>query len=372
MLGGCASTEPPKPNLDLPGFEWPLQPPKTEADLPLYLAWDDTLRERVVSVEPRNFFQELDSALSIAAKAGRTPTIYLGLVSTEQRDSPPLVLLTPHDAPDRPTRTEESYSVVGFRLASGECLETVPEPDIGALKVKAKQGGICASLAVAHSLLRRQVVRREWEGVVVKKKVGERERLEWNPEFLKRVYRASGDADNNREITSDQTRRAHTASWNTLWRFRESAPREKIISPGDKPSRGELRAWCNKLKRYLEDKNDDCFINTRGAETTIQNGATITKAIGHLLPVTKIQWSSGRCKIDAIDTGIQDEGVTFASVPFDPGQETWEVTTADVRVADWGSIVWNECALWCFDEEPTRSGVKETDKGEPGMEFRDE
>ncbi|KAA3631099.1 MAG: hypothetical protein DWQ02_16890 [Bacteroidetes bacterium] len=230
----------------------------------------------------------------------------------------------------------------------------------------AKRGGICATLAIAHSLVRRLngLVPREatgnWESVTETNDEGNEV---WDPDFLRTIYRASGDTDGSRGLTNEQIERAHTADYSSSWRIRISRALTAIKREGTDMTNAQLAVKCEDLKNMIEENRDDCLLRLLGKKTV--DGREVT--VGHRMTITGVDCSNGSMKITTINTGRQDRNNDWENVPYNPGEEEWEITPDGINPpAHWEHIDWEESFFSCFDEEPKDPQNVDPTRGEPG------
>lgn len=200
-------------------------------------------------------------------------------------------------------------------------------------------GGICGTLAIAHSLVYRlTVVKRDWSGVI--------DGDHWSDKFLKAIYRATGDGDGNRDIDRDEIDSAHEADWNKRWDIDKSRDWDK------KPEAGnceQLKTWCKRLERYRESEGDDCIIHLRRPTS------------GHYLTPETVTWDEAACHcvVEAPNTGEQDgSGADFKNVPKAPGKQTWkfgpneEIEVTDGPSKNFFNRRYRDAWFACYDEDP--------------------
>jgi hypothetical protein len=229
----------------------------------------------------------------------------------------------------------------------------------------AKKGGICATLAIAHSLIRRlnnlipKNATGEWKGVT--KTVDGKE--VWDEDFLKKIYKASGDNDGKRGLTNEEIEKAHTGDYSSNWKIRVSKPLEGLKTEGAPLTKAQLAAKCEDLKKMLEEKRDDCLLRLLGEKTV--DGKK--KKVGHRMTITGVECADGSIKIKTINTGKQDKNKDWKNVPYEPGEETWEITPNGIKAPPhWQHIDWKSSYYSCFDEEPKDPNNPDKSRGVPG------
>jgi hypothetical protein len=209
------------------------------------------------------------------------------------------------DQPITPDR-EGAYTVVSGAASDESCgtMEIALEATPNGLS-----GGICATLSIAHSLaFRLGVVPIGWDGVLS----GDN----WEADYLKAIYEASGDADAQRGLTREQISRAHTADWNSGYTITQS------LDWTERPAGGKcdvLEDWCNDIIEK-QDERDDCILVVRGG--------SLSRPRGHAMPIQTASWDANACHcvFQTANTGTQDSAAhDFARVSRAPGNQTWEV-----------------------------------------------
>ncbi len=215
-------------------------------------------------------------------------------------------------------------------------------------------GGICATLAITHSLVYKlSVVKENWDGVL--------DGSDWDADFLKAVYRATGDDDGNRDINTDEVDEAHEADWNKKWEVEKSKDWTKKPEDGNCD---DLRAWCEEFKRYREHHGHDCILRTRRPTS------------GHQMTVNTVNWNAAscRCVIETVNTGQQDGAAAdFKGVPKDPGKQSWELgPNEEIEVVagplkNFYNRRYQDAWFVCYESEAVR-GVR---RDEPGDAFPD-
>ena len=231
------------------------------------------------------------------------------------------------------------YSLVGLMGGGEYCSGSMDVP--AEVSLTGKKGGICATLAIAHSLVDELgVVSTEWEGVI--------DGTSWHPDFLKAIAEA-GDQDDgaNRSFADSETDQAHTAPWNEGYTIVEKSDGwEEAPSDGDTD---DLEDWCKELIRLKHSHEDDCLLRFYGKS-------------GHLMKINNVSYADGVCTINTVNTGRQDSNANdFRNVPRAPGSQTWAVS-ASVRpvmvggtnTKAWNSFGFNRTTFRCFDEDPIR------------------
>ena len=230
-------------------------------------------------------------------------------------------------------------------------------------------GGCCAVLATAHSLVRKM------GGIVKKDDAVERDaqgRETWNPDFLEKVRKASGDTDNSRGLTDGEAEDAHEADWNDSWDVDQEDDDVNLFDNEDK-SCDDIKEMCNKLINRLK-TNDDITMRIRGKDG--KKG----EEWGHRVVVESATYSDGppcKCSITITQTSIQEPGgkADYKDIPFKPGTATYEVSTDEnnkttVKNTEFPDSTISKLSYDSFDEDPKHSGVKPTDQGSPGSALR--
>ncbi|MEM7101862.1 MAG: hypothetical protein AAF502_01950 [Bacteroidota bacterium] len=354
-----------------------------EQDMPVYEILDAELLQALTYLNPENYLEELIGSIEYAEEIGNPVVVYLGLQPLSIADdmTGPLFQFD-HMISSRLERSFAPFPQDGaYVLQNLLVATTAGENNLinlnsivpNEVAKKAEKGGICATLAIAHSLVGKHGIipkdgRGNWPDITETRN----DTVFWKSDFLKKIYDASGDNDGSRGLSDDEVDKAHTSDWNGNWLVHRSKNMTEIMKPSDKPSASELKEWCKKLKEFNDEKKDDCLLRARGTLTykDKETGETKTKRVGHMMTITKVEEVNGKCKITVVNTGVQDRNNDWENVPFDPKEQEWEISTTDAKITKnngWGnSIVWDDIACVCYDEDPKRDGVTSTDLGEPG------
>jgi len=184
-------------------------------------------------------------------------------------------------------------------------------------------GGCCAVLAVAHSLVRKmgRIVPKD---SVVKKKDGKEY---WDPEFLKKIWKNSGDDDNSRGLTDEEAEKAHSADYSST-RKQTQIDDDKQLYDNDAVSCDKLKARYEELKKRL-DANNDVTMRIAGYDGEKSEG----KDWGHRVMVTGVTWNEGppcSMEIKVLKTSVQEprgQKKNFENIPFEPNEGTYKIET---------------------------------------------
>jgi hypothetical protein len=271
------------------------------------------------------------------------------------------------DVMDRLTATElviltedENCNIVTFdKVTTAPLIETASDTK--------PEGGCCAILATAHSLVRKMGgIVREADAVEADasgKKL-------WKSDFLKKVWAATGDTDNNRGITDDQAEAGHEADWNQSWTV-DQVDDDVELFDGDASDLecDTIEERCDVLIERLM-TNDDITLRIRGK---------IGKKgdeWGHRVPVESAVFDDGPpccCTLTITRTSRQEPTGKrdFEGIAFDPKTAEYKicedgVTTDEFPGAMILRLVWDS-----FDETGANGSVKPTDQGEPGSALED-
>ena len=241
----------------------------------------------------------------------------------------------------------------------------LPDDEAGATK----EGGCCAILAVAHSLVRNM------GGIVTEDDATTTNAdgtQEWDPDFLRRVWEASGDTDNNRGLSDAEGHAAHEADWNDAWRVDNVVDDEEIYD-GDDVDCDDLEEIADALIRERR-TNNDMTMRIQGHDGDPDEGW------GHRVPIESVSFTEGPpCSIEITitRTSRQDGAANdFRGIPFQPGTATYTVTTngsGDTTVTNTefpGSTI-TSLSWDSFDESATSSSVTPTTQGNPGSALTD-
>ena len=212
------------------------------------------------------------------------------------------------------------------------------------------KGGCCAILAVAHSLVRRMGGLVDKDDAVEKKNGKEY----WKPEFLKKVWKESGDTDGNRGLTDEEAEDAHKADWHDDWEAEQIDDDEELVDD-DNVDCKELKKRYEALKKRLE-TNDDITMRIRGKDGKKGD------EWGHRVLINGVTWHEGpdgcSMEIDCVNTGIQDPNDhDFENIPFNPGSDKYKISTdksgktTTTSSAFKGSTI-KSLSYDSFDEEP--------------------
>ncbi|MCC7534701.1 MAG: hypothetical protein IT379_00730 [Deltaproteobacteria bacterium] len=259
------------------------------------------------------------------------------------------------------------YTIRSFAVSSADCGRTglvptleseptsaEPSPDGEPISVAGTeagtradptglQGGICAPLSVAHSLVNvLGVVDPAWGGVTVDWLSGGARvsGLWWHPGFLKQVVRVGDQGTGNRSLSDDETTQAHTADWSSDYEVYVSHARDEVT----RDDQIERQRWCLDLA-LRKASGDDCVLRLENDDDA------------HLMSIRDVTWNpvSGNCDIVTDDTGKQDsERNDFLFVPASPGEQTWSVGAGlifNVRGAAsnfWNGQGFDRATFWCY------------------------
>lgn len=348
----------------------------------VYTPFNFDILEMAMFFTPEDYVTDLLNAIDFSYQQGNEVVVFMGLVPIQDFNQAqgPAFHFAPQAAnilnrPYSPFQPDGFYELVNLLMVDTEGdqnlydLQTV---DTEAVKKGTQKGGICATLAIAHSLVHRNHIipedgRGEWDET---SETSDGKTV-WNPDFLKKIYEASGDSDGSRGLSDSEMEEAHTADWSSDWDMDKSKDMTTVETPGNKPSASELSEWCKELKKFMEEERDDCILRTRGTMTYKDlDGTTKTKRVGHAMTINSVEEKDGKCVIKVVDTSKQDPKKDWEDVPYNPGDQEWTVGTDGSSISNnnpWGtSIVWDEIAFFCFDEDPKRDDVKPTDRGTPG------
>ncbi len=272
--------------------------------------------------------------------------------------------------PQIPFPEDGIYSIVKLQVVTSDPNQSIvilEDGDAEEVAAVADKGGICATLAIAHSLIRRlnnlipKEATGEWKAVT--KTVDGKE--VWDADFLKKVYKASGDDDDKRNLSNEEIEKAHTADYSSNWKIRVSKAYEGIKLDGTNLTNAQLEEKCKNLKSMIEDKKDDCLLRMTGKKTV--DGREVF--VGHRMTITGVDCSDGKMKVKTINTGRQDPNQDWENVPYNPGEEEWTIgTTGITPPAGWNHITWENSYCTCFDEEPKDSGNPDKSRGVPGTD----
>ncbi len=245
-------------------------------------------------------------------------------------------------------------------------------------------GGICGTLAVAHSLVNRlNVVKSTWDNVY-EDTDGDGVKDSWDPDFIKAIQDASGNDDGNRGLDLDEIEDAHTADWNEKWTVEntwtlvhwESMPYIIGNPQWYDDDCDDLKEWCEDIAKATNEWDDDCIITMHGG------GLAGFPFSGHAIAASKVTWNESecRCEVIAADTGKQDSPKNdYKGVPKSPGFHTWTFgKMGDIGVIKgsnqnfWNDQPYSSAKVHCFDEDPRFSylGLKKRED-KPGDAFPD-
>jgi len=212
------------------------------------------------------------------------------------------------------------------------------------------QGGICGEISIAHSLVRRlQVVDTMWGGVLT---MGHR----WDRDFLQAIASAGGAT---RTMSPDQVDQAHTADWNTDQEIVQTHDRIGAVGVWGM----EYEDWANLLARQFSEFNRDCVLYL------YRNWASFGG--GHMAYIESARWNEETEEVEVLvlNTGKQeaDGTATFRQVPFDPGRQTWFISSSGIRAEGGDENFWNSRGYdWAYF---SCYGVRDADSrpsGQPG------
>ena len=196
--------------------------------------------------------------------------------------------------------------------------------------------GICAVLAVAHSLVYRLEVIDEAGATNDNGKT-------WDPNFLEQV-RNAGELNGSGGMTLAEQQKAHEVMGSNEDYNVECGGQTVAPSGG-----AALEQWCEDLADALSD-DDDCTLRLRGP-----NG-------GHAVNATGASFADGKCKVETVDTGVQRGSKTDprgSNVPTSPGDQEWSVGGGGIENTEgnsqdfWNGQNFNRSSFYCCDETPT-------------------
>jgi len=361
-----------------------LQPPAVRAllDIPLRQVSPEMVRR----VTDSSLWESLRSAAQQAGEGEFSFEVFLGLVPGLSDDSELTIWFEP-SMPEVQTLLASDgvepdpngvYSVVDLMFINNQQTCNIYRyPNVSAEVISEHKGskptgGCCAILATAHSLVRKM-------GGIVRKsdatidKNGDGKPDEWDPDFLKKIRRASGDTDSDRGLTDSQAEKAHKADWNTAWKVQQIDDDVELYD-GVNLSCDEIKKRCNKLIQRLR-TNDDISMRIRG-----KDGKTAAEW-GHRVVVEKASFSDGPpccCAITITQTSVTEPSgrTDYVGIPFDPGTATYRICTdpdgkTTVTNTEFPGSIITHLAFDSFDEEPKRPDVRSQDQGNPGSALRD-
>ncbi|MEO1437509.1 MAG: hypothetical protein AAFV80_18345, partial [Bacteroidota bacterium] len=348
----------------------------------VYTPFTVELMELMLFYTPEEYLFQLFDAIDFAAQNGNEVLVFLGLLPIDDFNAAlnPAIHFAPQAAnilarDYAPFQKNGFYEVTNLLMIDTEGdqnLFDLQSIDAEAVKKASQKGGICATLAIAHSLVHRnQIIPEDGRGTWPETSETENGKQSWNPDFLKKVYEATGDEDGHRGLTDDQMEEGHTADWSSDWEVKKSKDMTNVATPGTNPTASQLQAWCREMKKFIEQEQDDCILRVRGTLTyKDENGDTKTRRVGHAMTINSVEEKNGNCVIKVVDTAKQDPNKDWEDVPYNPGDQEWTIGTNGTSISrnnHWGtSIVWDEIAYFCFDEDPKRNDVQGTDRGTPG------
>lgn len=299
----------------------------------------DKARWHSLHIEAESYYSGADSVL-ILAGLSQIPYSPNDLRLTLDMNNPHVIALFPYELPDT-----IDFSNGDFYLTSlAYCLKFDPNSPLGnlyrsydldqqpLLNLKTTyQGGCCATLSVAHSLVRRlrKLVNLAdvTDSVTVKRWWGPHREACWKPDFLKKIYENSGDTDGDRSLYSDQMATAHTADYNDKWVCEQFVDGEILYNDELFIDCDELNNRWNKLRYYLMLKND-VIMSIDGIDRSTG------KKFGHAVYVEDVIWKAApdcAIHIDIIPTSIQDPDCDFKKIPFNPGKRRYTISNANLE-----------------------------------------
>ncbi len=387
---GCVSGRPPSDPVEEKAGEVTILP-SIAMDLPtLDLAISLILPEMVSDVSDPALWEGLAAAAQ-RAEVGEYPfSVYLGLapgrLESAETGEPAMTITFDTEHPNyvellsTPTvvaAADGIYSVLSLLFIDQmENCSIVRTPEVSAEiveehKEKSLKGGCCAILAVAHSLVRKM-------GVIVRPEDGTKDNDsdgqpdEWDPDFLKKIRRASGDNDDGKGLTDEQVKKAHEADWNDSWKVSQVDDDVELYD-GKNLTCPILKQRCDKLSDRLR-TNDDLTMRIRGKDGKKGD------EWGHRVPVEAASYTAGPpccCSIEIVRTSRQEPSgqPDFTGIPYNPGKATYKICTdaagnTAVTNTEFPSSTILKLLYDSFDEEAKSSDVKETDQGRPGSALR--
>lgn len=256
-----------------------------------------------------------------------------------------------------PLDPEGIYSMVDVAFDDGSCLVVEVPPEDA--KQKGTNKGICAHIAIAHSLVDNlDIVSEDWKGVL--------DGDTWGDDFLKRIIAGAGG---ERAPSWKGIEDTHTADWNSKWEVTETKTSDR--EQGDDCE--ELEEWCKELEKFVEVDDDDCLLKLYGSGSS------------HMMPIpsgksTSVTFTKQstlcHCNIETVDTGKQDPKDDLKGVPRRPGRQLWKISPHTINIAS-GSyrdrVFWNTrnfrfARYMCFGEF-LKDGVSESAPEKPGKAF---
>jgi hypothetical protein len=185
-------------------------------------------------------------------------------------------------------------------------------------------GGCCAILAVAHSLVRRMGRIVPKDSALEKHANG---KYYWKPEFLKKIWKNSGDKDNHRGLYDNEAEAAHSADYNSEKGQEQIDDDKPLFNKDANTPCSALKDRYNALKARL-DANNDVTMRIQGYDGSNPD----SNHWGHRVMVSDVKWVQGppcSMKIIVVKTSVQDSTGKhdFKNIPYEPGTATYEIKT---------------------------------------------
>ncbi len=183
--------------------------------------------------------------------------------------------------------------------------------------------GCCGTLSVAHSLVRRMGKKISISTVTLPGPDLDGDGKPdpcWNPDFLRAIWAASGDADGGRGMTDSEIEQAHSYNPTGASPAKQTKDDGKIYDGSFNPC-SNLLALAIEISKKLGADEDV----TMRATGTLKDGSKLI----HRVAVVAVNYNEGPpCSLDirVLRTSKQDNGRgDFKNIPFNPGFANYRV-----------------------------------------------
>ena len=145
--------------------------------------------------------------------------------------------------------------------------------------------------------------------------------------FLKKIWKNSGDKDKNRGLYDNETETAHSADYNSEKGQEQIDDDKPLFNKDANTPCSALKDRYNALKARL-DANNDVTMRIQGYDGSNPD----SNHWGHRVMVSDVKWVAGppcSMKIIVVKTSVQDSTGKhdFKNIPYEPGTATYEIKT---------------------------------------------